>query len=152
MKEERVNANIEGQLSEQGVYVSTTVGWSMWPMLRNRRDRIVVMPVGDQPLKKHDLPLYKRPDGKYILHRILEVKDGHYVIRGDNTFQREYVPYEWVLGYVSEFYRKDRHINSNSKAYRFYVVIWRLIYPARWMWHFALRVARKLRRMIGGKR
>ena len=147
-----MTSNIEQQLIDQGVYVSTTVGWSMWPMLRNRRDRIVVLPVGDKELKKYDLPLYRRPDGKYILHRIIGVKKDYYIIRGDNTFLREYVPKEWVLGYVSEFYREGKHVSSSSRAYRFYIVVWRLVYPARWCFRFALLVLRKLRRMIKGKK
>lgn len=147
-----MTSNIEQQLIEQGVYVSTTVGWSMWPMLRNRRDRIVVLPVGDRELKKYDLPLYRRPDGKYILHRIIGVKEDHYVIRGDNTFLREYVPKEWVLGYVSEFYREGKHVSSSSRAYRFYIVAWRLVYPARWCFQFSLRVLRKIYRVIKRKK
>ena len=95
------NGNIERQLAEQGFYVSTTVGCSMRPMLRNRRDRVIVLPIGDERLKKYDLPLYRRPDGKYILHRIIGVRDGEYVIRGDNTYAKEYVPDAWVLGYVT---------------------------------------------------
>ena len=83
------NGNIERQLAEQGFYVSTTVGCSMRPMLRNRRDRVIVLPIGDERLKKYDLPLYRRPDGKYILHRIIGVRDGEYVIRGDNTYAKE---------------------------------------------------------------
>lgn len=124
---------IEAQLAEQGYHVSTTVGMSMYPMLRDRRDRIVVLPVGEERLKKYDLPLYRRPDGKYVLHRIIGVKDDVYVIRGDNTYLKEYVPHEWVLGYVSEFYRKERHVLASSRAYRFYAATWNLIYPVRWV-------------------
>ena len=91
-------ANIERQLAEQGFYVSTTVGCSMRPMLRNRRDRVIVLPVGEERLKKYDLPLYRRPDGKYILHRIIGVRDGEYIIRGDNTYVREHVRDAWILG------------------------------------------------------
>ena len=90
--------NIEAQLREQGFYVSTTVGWSMFPMLRNRRDRVVVLPVGQERLRKYDLPLYRRPDGKYILHRIIGVREGEYIIRGDNTYVKEHVPDGWILG------------------------------------------------------
>lgn len=114
------NGNIERQLAEQGFYVSTTVGCSMRPMLRNRRDRVIVLPIGDERLKKYDLPLYRRPDGKYILHRIIGVRDGEYVIRGDNTYAKEYVPDAWVLGYVTEFYRGKRHVLSSARSYRFY--------------------------------
>lgn len=147
-----MNSNIEKQLSEQGVYVSTTVGWSMFPMLRNRKDRIVVLPVGDQRLKKYDLPLYRRPDGKYILHRIIGVKEDHYIIRGDNTYCKEHVPDAWILGYVSEFYRNGKHVSSDSKAYRAYVVFWRIIYPFRFVGYHALRVAIRLYRKIFPKK
>ena len=147
-----MNANIEGQLEEQGYYVSTTVGWSMFPMLRNRRDRIIVLPVGEDRLKKYDLPLYRRPDGKYILHRIIAVKDGMYVIRGDNTYAKEYIPDEWILGYVSEFYRAERHVLTSSRAYRFYAAFWNFIYPLRWLFvkckGFARRCLGKLKRML----
>ena len=87
-----MNDSIETQLAENGFYVSTTVGVSMRPMLRNRRDRIILRPVGEERLCKWDLPLYRRPDGKYVLHRIIGVEDGYYIIRGDNTYAKEKVP------------------------------------------------------------
>ena len=48
--------HIEDALNEKGVYVSTTSGVSMYPMLRNRRDTIIVKPP-TAPLKKYDVPL-----------------------------------------------------------------------------------------------
>ena len=147
-----LNANIEGQLLEQGYYVSTTVGWSMYPMLRNRRDRIVLLPKGAERLKKYQLPLYRRPDGKYILHRIIGVKDGLYVIRGDNTYVKEYVPEEWILGYVSEFYRGNRHVKASSIGYRVYAVFWNCIYPIRVLYvrirGLARRCLSKLKQLV----
>lgn len=145
-------ANIERQLAEQGFYVSTTVGCSMRPMLRNRRDRVIVLPVGEERLKKYDLPLYRRPDGKYILHRIIGVRDGEYIIRGDNTYVREHVPDAWILGYVSEFYRGEKHILSDSRGYRFYARAWNFLYPVRYLYHlfraFASRVWHQLRKLL----
>lgn len=145
-------ANIERQLAEQGFYVSTTVGCSMRPMLRNRRDRVIVLPVGEERLKKYDLPLYRRPDGKYILHRIIGVRDGEYIIRGDNTYVREHVPDAWILGYVSEFYRGEKHILSDSRGYRFYARAWNFLYPVRYLCHlfrtFASRAWHKLRKLL----
>ena len=122
---------IEKMLAEDGFYVSTTVGMSMFPMLRNRRDRVIIRPIGNQRLKKYDLPLYRRPDGKYVLHRIIGVREGHYLIRGDNTYRKEKVPDEWILGYVTEFYRKGKHISAGSKKYRTYARLWNWIYPLR---------------------
>lgn len=132
---ETPSGGIEQQLSQQGFYVSTTVGCSMRPMLRNRRDRVIVFPIGAESLKKYDLPLYRRPDGKYVLHRIIGVYDGGYIIRGDNTYAKEHVPHEWVLGYVSEFYRGGRHILANARSYRLYARIWNALYPLRALFH-----------------
>ena len=147
-----LNGNIEGQIKAQGYYVSTTVGWSMYPMLRNRRDRIVVLPKGDARLKKYDLPLYHRPDGKYILHRIIGVRKDHYVIRGDNTYVKEYIPEDWIIGYVSEFYREERHVLASSKRYRLYAAFWNFIYPIRRLFMackgFARRCRNKLRSIL----
>lgn len=147
MREEQFS-NLEAELKERGVYVSTTAGVSMKPMLRNRRDRIVLLPIGDKALKKWDLPIYRRPDGKYILHRVIGVKDDHYVIRGDNTYRKEYVPREWVLGYMSEFYRGKRHISADSKGYRFYAAFWQRIYFLRVPFHWARRLASKIKHKI----
>lgn len=138
---EAPNGSIERQLAQQGFYVSTTVGCSMRPMLRNRRDRVIVLPVGAEPLKKYDLPLYRRPDGKYVLHRIIGVRDGGYIIRGDNTYVKEQVPHSWVLGYVSEFYRGERHVLASARGYRVYARIWNALYPLRAVYHWLRSIA-----------
>ncbi len=152
MKEQH---NIEEHLQSEGYYVSTTVGMSMHPMLRNRRDRVIILPVGSERLKKYDLPLYRRPDGKYILHRIIGVRDGEYIIRGDNTYVKEHVPDAWILGYVSEFYRKGKHISADARSYRRYAAFWNFIYPIRWVVYACRRVASKcwhgVKRLFGGK-
>ena len=107
-------------------------------------------------MHKYDLPLYHRPDGKYILHRIIGVKEHAYVIRGDNTYAKEYVPDEWIIGYVSEFYRArrkggERHVDTSARGYRFYAAFWNFVYPVRWVGYQAFRVVRKLWRMIRRK-
>ena len=144
--------NIEQQLREGGVYVSTTVGYSMKPMLRNRRDRIVVVPKGKERLKKWDLPLYRYPDGRYVLHRVIAVRDGYYIIRGDNTFVKEKIPEEWILGYVSEFYRGERHILTSQRSYRFYAAFWQGIYFLRLPLHKARCLASRVKRQLFPKK
>ncbi len=143
-----MNGSIEQQLAENGYYVSTTVGVSMRPMLRNRRDRVIIRPLGEERLSKWDLPLYRRPDGKYVLHRIIGVENGYYIIRGDNTYAKEHVPDEWILGVVTEFYRGNRHVMADHRGYRRYAAFWHAIYPIRVvlvsMRRLAGRVYRKL--------
>ena len=59
---------IEEVLVERGAYIGPTVGVSMLPMLKNRRDTIVVKPKTER-LKPLDVALYKRGDA-YIFHRL----------------------------------------------------------------------------------
>ena len=46
-------------------------GVSMLPMLRQGRDSVVLSPAPKQ-LRKYDLPLYRRDDGSYVLHRVVK--------------------------------------------------------------------------------
>ena len=132
-----IEQSIEENLAQNGFHVSTTSGYSMYPMLRDRRDRVVILPTDGKRLKRYDLPLYKKPNGKYVLHRILRVKKDHYVIRGDNTYRLERIPFDWVIGYVDEFYRKGKHVSVSSRAYRLYASFWHFIYPVRWIYRMS---------------
>ncbi|MBE6589636.1 MAG: hypothetical protein E7643_05600 [Ruminococcaceae bacterium] len=140
--------NIEEGLRANGFYVSTTVGMSMKPMLRNRRDRVVLVPVGEERLRRWDLPMYRREDGKYVLHRIIAVKKDHYVIRGDNTFKKEYVKDAQLIGVVSEFYRGDRHVQTDARGYRVYAALWHFIFPVRLLLFKMRRLASKIKHAI----
>ncbi len=143
--------SIEDQLEREGFYVSTTVGVSMKPMLRNRHDRVILRRVNPgEVLAKYDLPLYRRPDGKYVLHRIIGVHDGYYIIRGDNTYQKEKVPFSWVIGVVTEFYRGDKHVKADDKAYRAYAAAWQTAYPLRVPVVKARSLAGRVKRKIFG--
>lgn len=55
---------IQEILEEKGIFISTTVGVSMFPMLRNRRDTIVIEPVKGR-LRKYDVPLIKGETNMY---------------------------------------------------------------------------------------
>ena len=131
---------IEDVLAEEGLFVSTTVGVSMFPMLRNRRDTIIVMPYEGR-LKKYDVPLYKR-GSDYILHRIIEVLPDSYVICGDNCIQKEYgITDEQILGVLTGFYRGSKQINMDGFGYRLYVRVWCRLYPIRKIYGRMRRVA-----------
>lgn len=110
---------IEDVLLATGRYVGPTVGMSMFPMLKNRRDTIVVKAKTER-LRPLDVALYKRGDA-YILHRVLTVTDAGYIIRGDNCYADEIVPEEAVIGVLTEFFRKDKHYYCTDEKYLRYV-------------------------------
>lgn len=114
--------------------VSFSVGDSMEPLLYHRQTRVVIAQAV-QELKPGDLPVYQRPSGDLIMHRIIRKDAVCYYTRGDNRYGLEKVPKEWVLGVVTEIYRKERHFSVTDPKYRFYVRFWSFSYPVRWIFH-----------------
>lgn len=119
MPTQPIRLKIEEVLAREGKYVGPTVGISMLPMLKERRDTIVVRPKTER-LKPLDVALYHRGDA-YVLHRVLSVTESGYIIRGDNCYSDEIVPEEAVFGVLTEFFRKDKHILCTDKKYLQYV-------------------------------
>lgn len=112
---ENEKLKIEDVLREKGVYVGPTVGTSMLPMLKSRRDTIVVK-LKTERLKRLDVALYRRGDA-YVLHRVLAPIEGGYLIRGDNCYSDEHIPEKDVFGVLIEFFRKDKHILCTDEKY-----------------------------------
>ena len=94
--EETKQITIEELIGSEGRYVGPTVGVSMLPMLKTGRDSVVIVKK-EARLRPLDVALYKRGD-KYVLHRVISVIDGGYIIRGDNCYSDEKIPESAVFG------------------------------------------------------
>ena len=143
------NSTYEEQIEQHGSLIYTNVGDSMWPLLHEGRDLMVIDKKPEGRMKKYDAILYKRPCGKYIMHRILKVRQDDYVLCGDNRWLREFgVKDEWILGVLTAVVRKGKRVSVTSWKYRLYVHIWCDFY---WIRAFILRgwgVLRKIVRKI----
>ncbi len=127
--------NEQGRLVEElcagRAVASQTYGDSMQPLLYQGKTTVLVVPVVGR-LKRNDLPLYRRPTGQLVMHRIIRVERDGYRTRGDNRAGLEAVPEAWVIGMVREITRHGKVISVTSRGYRAYVHAWNLIYPIRW--------------------
>lgn len=126
-------SRMEQEIKEKGRIVTVPVGISMWPMLKNRRDHIVVVAV-NRPLRRYDVPMYRRANGNFVLHRIIKVcENGRYVICGDNLWRKEYhVRDEDIVGMLAGFFKGERYIDCEKNPwYHAYVYLWRFLYPFR---------------------
>ena len=119
---------IEDIIEKEGYYISTSVGNSMLPFLRERKDTIVIQK--RKQYKKFDVVLYKRK-GNYVLHRIIKVLPETFHIRGDNCYYDEYVKHNEIIGVMVECYRGEKKVNLNSIFYKLYVCIRVYSYPIR---------------------
>lgn len=145
--ETTASLRIEDELEKHGTYATNTVGVSMRPLFKTHRDAVVLKRAVCE-LKKYDVALYTDKGGRYILHRIIGKKEGFYVIRGDNTYIKEYVPRERVIAYMVSFNRKGKHHSTEEFGYKVYSRVWNFIYPVRFLFHKLFAPLRKIRRKL----
>lgn len=126
-------------------------GISMLPTFRPERDVIILAPLPAQ-LKKYDIPFYRRPGGKPVLHRIVEVGETYTCI-GDNQFQTEPgITREQMLGIVTGFVRNGKEHSVEEPLYQLYCRFWhhtrKLRHVIKWPKYYLGRLLRwlKLRR------
>lgn len=155
------NIKIEEVIEAQGFFAGTTVGISMYPMLRNRRDTIVIKPIKEK-LKKYDVPLYKRGE-QYVLHRVIKVLPDGYIIRGDNCLDRENVSEDQLIGVLAEFYRNPKNandidtntakpVNMDGFWYKFYVRFWHYTFGPRFVFKKFKHLVGNILRALGLKK
>ncbi len=149
---------------EQGQEVVLPItGTSMTPFLRHGRDQVVLKRTDPTAMQPGDVPLYRRPDGSYVLHRIIQRDDGmtrirlgersvlptagqgvQYTMLGDAQLQEEsgVIP-EQIVAVAVAFLRGDKRQACTHPAYRRRVVVWQRLLPLR---HRLMTVYRLLQR------
>ena len=116
--------SFEEIIKKDGYLVYTNKGYSMYPMLRQHKDLLVISRKPEGRLKKNDVVLFKR-NGKYILHRIVRVNENSYDIAGDhNWWEEKDVKEEEIIGVLTSFVRDGRKIPVDDKRYQAYITLW----------------------------
>ena len=112
--------NYASILKEKGFVIANIYGTSMYPMLRQGIDTVHIVKINDK-LKRNDVILFQRDNGKYVLHRLLKFKNGKYVFCGDNQFKKDYTIKDHnLIGIMDGFYRKEKYILKNNFWYKVY--------------------------------
>ncbi len=122
----------EEALEREGKLVAINSGTSMMPLLRQKRDLMVIEKKGESRCKKYDAVLYRR-GGRYILHRVIKVRENDYVIVGDNCRRLEYgITDGDILGVLTAVVRGGkREVKMDSFGARLYAHIWCDFFPVR---------------------
>ena len=122
----------EQELAQKGFLLYTTVGCSMRPFLRSGEDLMRIEARGEARLMAGDVVLYRRKSGRYVLHRIVKVRKGDYVLCGDNCWQLEPgIRDDQILGKLTAVIRQGREQDVTNFGYRLKVNLWWVIYPLR---------------------
>lgn len=146
--------SFEDFLNSYGYLLYTSVGFSMLPFLKQKRDIIEIKKPETLQCKKYDVVLYKRAN-RYILHRILKVLPDGYIIAGDNnTFIETDIKDENILGVMTKVIKKGKVITPDNLWYKLYVHLWCDLYPLRFcilrMTKFICRCLCYLKRKVLG--
>lgn len=139
---------VELELSETGRCLVQTVGTSMEPILHNRYSSVVIESDGS-PLSVNDVVLFKRPDGAYVLHRIIKIDSDWFYIRGDNCYSTEKVKREQILGRMTGYFNGDDFTDcATDEKYKKYVKSLNARYIYRQLSSLPRRAVSKLKRSL----
>ena len=119
-----MSRSFEDYLDRFGTLTYTNVGTSMMPLLRQGKDLFILKKRGPERLAVGDVVLY-RAGGKYVLHRVVEVRENDYVILGDNCVRREFgITDDDVIGVMTGFVRRGKEHSVADFGYRLYSALW----------------------------
>ena len=131
--------------------VLTVTGHSMSPFVRNRKDQVVLTACDPTALQPGDVPLFRRLNGKYVLHRIVERDDGvtcirwgrdealpshcdslRYTMLGDAQWHEEPdIAPDQIVAVATAFICRGKRWECNSTAYIRNRMRWHRLLPLR---------------------
>lgn len=134
-------------------------GNSMCPLFHHRKDTVCLKQAVGSDVKKYDMILYQRDNGKYVLHRVVGNGPEGFILRGDNQYENEYpIREDQVIAKVCGFSRNGgNRVSCENIRYRMYAVLWVNTAGLRRMFskikRFPRRAVRKLYRILvkGGR-
>lgn len=101
-------------------------GNSMLPFLRHDRDRVILSDFKGCA-EKGDILLYKRPDGQFILHRVIKAENDKFWFSGDiQNVAEGPVNIDAVIAKVIKAERNGKWILLGDKNWNFYAELSRM--------------------------
>lgn len=122
---------IKEKLESGGTFEINFNGTSMLPLLVEKRDTVVLRALNGE-IKKYDIPLYRRDNGQFVMHRAVEARGDTFTACGDNQWVLERnIRQDQVIGVVCFIMRNGRKISVDSFLYKLYCRIWEALRPIR---------------------
>ena len=104
----------EDVLNSDGELYFTNVGYSMYPLIKEREDILHIVKTSDY--KRGDIILFKSNVEHYVLHRILKIKKDKIITAGDyNYFKDQPITYAQILGKLISIKKKDGQVIDLAK-------------------------------------
>ncbi len=98
-------------------------GGSMFPFLLSDETDVTLEKPNRQSAK-YDIILYKTKDGKYVLHRIIKIRQEMLILMGDALKRKEQVLQEQVIGVVTTIKNGNSTTSATNPRYLRRVKLW----------------------------
>ena len=104
-------------ISSGGSFRLFPKGTSMLPTIKQGDDSVEL--AAPKKLKKYDIVLYKRPNGQFVIHRIMKMKNDEVVLCGDNQVAlEEGIDANDILAKVTGIYKGEIRLLDERGAER----------------------------------
>ncbi len=105
--------------------VITARGNSMRPILRDRIDKLILSKPCDN-VQEGDVLLYEKPDGVFVLHRVVSANDdGTFTFMGDCQNNKDVgVTPDMIKAKLVGFFRGAKEISTDNPRYKKFVSFW----------------------------
>lgn len=109
----------------------TVTGSSMMPLLKPQRDVVWLEQCDVHQIKKGDILLFERENGKPVLHRVIKVKNNVLIMNGDALSWAEQIKKTQVIACVKKFERNKKMFTCDSKRVKLWNALWSVTRPVR---------------------
>ncbi len=116
-------------ISDGDVFPVIVNGSSMLPLLRHGLDTVYFSSIEGRKIRRGDIVLFERNDGKFVMHRVYKVhKNGTFSFVGDNQVAIEHnVTKDMLRAYVPFVIRKGKKINCEKGFVRTVMIMYMLL-------------------------
>ena len=121
---------IEDAVKKGGSMPLIVTGDSMNPFMKDGRDTVWLEACKTSDYKRGKILLFRREDGKVVLHRVKKVLPGDIlVMNGDAQYWCEEIKKEQVLAVVTFIERDGKKTSCNSLTYKIKIELWQIFKP-----------------------
>ena len=137
--------NIESLLADGHAVQFAPQGWSMYPLITDGRDQVIVVPAKGHKLRRGDVALYRRDKGILVLHRVWRTgPEGVWFVGDNQKIPEGPLRPEQICGVMSAVIRNGKTVAVTDPGYRLYSRLWLLARPLRpWLSGIAARLKRR---------
>ncbi len=148
---EQIFPVMEEKLKAGGVVTFGPHGQSMLPLVREGKDSVTLS--AKKTARVGDVVFYRRPDGHFVLHRIVGKENGKFVLCGDNqTLLEKGVAKEWIIAVMVSVTRGNKEILCESPKYKIYTKILLPLWKGKLLLRsFLGKIKRKIKKTLKGE-